>query len=245
MACYRLVTFQYRSVPSAETATASIKSGQPLGCSALPFLFFLASLFLAFAVLDHRKKTSRRQSVSGVRSDNACGSCLFGIAVAPHPCPNVVGPSEKSSRGAGLIADFSGVTAGPLGFAVPRQLFAAIPGRIGRLASMSVGSGIAVGQNTKRFLARARRNAWPSGGKRRPNRLSGGRRASGRPLTMESEQENRRGLLRLAYVVVMVGGVYRRERLQTGVKWEMADNLLPGAQGERTCRNSCRGSSPS
>ena len=31
-----------------------------------------------------------------------------------------------------------------------------------------------VGQNTKRFLARATGNAWPSGGKPRPNQLCGG-----------------------------------------------------------------------
>jgi hypothetical protein len=39
---------------------------------------------------------------------------------------------------------------------------------------------------------------------------------------MESEQENRRGVLRLAHVAITIRGVYCRERVQAGVKWEMS-----------------------
>ena len=31
------------------------------------------------------------------------------------------------------------------------------------------------------------------------------------------------GILRFAYVVVTIGGVYCRERVQAGVKWQMSE----------------------
>jgi hypothetical protein len=39
---------------------------------------------------------------------------------------------------------------------------------------------------------------------------------------MESEREDRRGILRLGYVVVTIGGVCCRERFQADVKREMS-----------------------
>ena len=39
---------------------------------------------------------------------------------------------------------------------------------------------------------------------------------------MESEQENGRGILRLAHAVVMIGDVYCLDRVLAGVQWEMS-----------------------
>jgi len=49
---------------------------------------------------------------------------------------------------------------------------------------------------------------------------------------MESEQENRRGILRLAYVAITIRGVYCRERVQAGVKWQMSAGTDFGTGGE-------------
>jgi hypothetical protein len=44
----------------------------------------------------------------------------------------------------------------------------------------------------------------------------------------ENRRGNRRGILRLADVVVTIGGVCCRERVQADVKWEMSDYRTQG-----------------
>ena len=44
---------------------------------------------------------------------------------------------------------------------------------------------------------------------------------------MESQQNNRRGILRLAYVLVMIGIVTAGTRVQAGAKWDMSVNTTP------------------
>ena len=46
-------------------------------------------------------------------------------------------------------------------------------------------------------------------------------------LGLESERENRRGILRLAYVAVTIGGVYCRDRVRAGIQWKMSAKHSP------------------